>query len=296
MIRKVLIVVGILAGTAGGGFAQSTGAASAALPPGVSSGYAPVDGLRLYYEIRGSGKPLVLIHGGFGSIETFGPVLTALSASRKVIAVDLQGHGRTADIDRPIRYELMADDIAGLLAYLHVEKADVMGYSLGGGVALQVAIRHPGVVRKLVVVSAAATRSGWYPEILAAEAQMNAAVAEQMKQSPMYALYASLAPRPQDWPVVVTKLGELLKLDYDWSKGIANITAPTLLVFGDQDAVQMPAIAALFGLFGGGRHAPTFDGSGRPRAQLAILPGVTHYDIFMSPALASVASTFLDAP
>jgi hypothetical protein len=138
-----------------------------------------------------------------------------------------------------------------------------MGYSLGGGVALQVAIRHPGVVRKLVVVSAPATRSGWYPEILAAEAQMNAAVAEQMKQSPMYALYASLAPRPQDWPVVVTKLGELLKIDYDWSKGIANITAPTLLVFADQDAVQMPAMAALFGLFGGGRHAPTFDGSGR---------------------------------
>jgi hypothetical protein len=111
MIRKILIVLGILAGTATGGFAQSTGAASAALASGVSSGYAPVDGLRLYYEIHGSGKPLVLIHGGFGSIETFGPVLTALSASRKVIAVDLQGHGRTADIDRPIRYELMAGTV-----------------------------------------------------------------------------------------------------------------------------------------------------------------------------------------
>ena len=124
---------------------------------------------------------------------------------------------------------------------------------------------------------------------------MNAAAAEQMKQSPMYQLYASLAPRPQDWPVLVTKLGDLLKKDYDWSPGIKAITAPTLLVFADQDAVQMSSIVALFGLFGGGQHAPTFDGSGRPRAQLAVLPSVTHYDIFMSPALAAVASTFLDA-
>jgi len=272
------------------GFAQSAGAS-----PGMKSGYAPVNSLQLYYEIHGTGKPLVLLHGGLGSIEMFGPVLSALAASREVIAVDLQAHGRTADIDRPLRYELMADDIAGLLAYLGIGKADVMGYSLGGGVAIQVAIRHPEVVRKLVVVSCAPQRSGWYPEILSAEAQMTPAVAEQMKQSPLYQLYSSIAPRPQDWPVLVAKVRDLVTRDYDWSQDAKKITAPVLLVFADEDAVQPSSILGFFALYGGGAHAPTFDGSGKPTAKLAILPGVTHYDITMSPLLVSVTTPFLDS-
>jgi pimeloyl-ACP methyl ester carboxylesterase len=175
--------------------------------------YASVNGLNMYYELHGAGKPLsppagrplVLLHGGVGAIEMFGEVLPLLAAGRQVLAVDLQAHGRTADIDRPLSFELMADDIAALTKYLGLERADVMGYSLGGGAALQTAIRHPEVVRKLVLVSTPFKRDGWYPEIRAGMEQMGPQAAEPMKQTPMYQLYASIAPKPDDWPVLLTK-------------------------------------------------------------------------------------------
>jgi len=258
-------------------------------------GYAPVNGLRMYYEIRGAGRPLVLLHGGLGSIEMFGPNLDALSQNREVIAADLQGHGRTADIDRPLSYELMADDVASLITYLGFTKVDVMGYSLGGEVALQVAIRHPDAVRRLVLVSTAFRRDGWYPEILAAEAQMGPAVADQMKQSPVYQAWASLAPKPEDWPVLLGKLGTLLKQDYDWSKGVAGLKMPVLIVGADADAVKTAHTLELFGMFGGGKRDAGWDGSGRPSAELAILPGTSHYTISSSPALAAAVIPFLDS-
>src|ERR1700716_603815 len=152
----------------------------------LKTGYAPVNGLNLYYEIHGSGEPLILLHGGLGSTEMFGDVLPLLAKSRRVIVVDLQAHGRTADIDRPMSFDAMADDIDALMKHLGIAKADVMGYSLGGGVALRVAVRHPAAVRKLVLVSFAFKRDGWYPEIGAGMAQMSAASAEPMKQTPMY--------------------------------------------------------------------------------------------------------------
>src|SRR5437867_4570422 len=172
--------------------------------------YADVNGIKLYYEIHGTGRPLILLHGGLGAIEMFGPNLPALAKGRQVIAVDLQGHGRTADIDRPLSVALMADDIAALIKHLGLESADVMGYSLGGGVALQTAIRHPEVVRKLVVVSSAYKRDGWYPEVLAGMEMMNAEVARTWIGSPMHEAYASAAPKPEDWPTLVGKLGQLL--------------------------------------------------------------------------------------
>src|SRR5207247_10394839 len=135
------------------------------------TGYAPVNGLNLYYQIHGTGKPLLLLHGGLGATVMFDEVRPALSKDRQVIAVDLQAHGRTGDIDRPLSYDAMADDIAALLKNLGIEKADVMGYSVGGGVALRTAVRHPEVVRKLVLVSTAFRRDGWYPEVLAGMAQ-----------------------------------------------------------------------------------------------------------------------------
>ena len=179
--------------------------------------YADVNGIRLYYETHGKGRPLVLLHGGLGAIEMFGPNLPTLARGRQLIAVDLQGHGRTADIDRPLSVELMADDIAALIKHLGIDSADVMGYSLGGGVALQTAIRHPEVVRKLVVVSTPFRRNGFYPDILAQQAQVTAAAAEQMKQTPMYQLYASIAPRPDDWPRLLGKIGDAMKVDFDFS-------------------------------------------------------------------------------
>jgi len=177
--------------------------------------HAAVNGLEMYYEIHGEGEPLILLHGGVGAIEMFGEVLPLLAEGRRVIAVDLQAHGRTADIDRPMTFEAMADDVAALIEHLELGEADVMGYSLGGGVALRTAIHNPEVVRKLVLVSTPFRRDGWYPEVLAGMDQMGHAAAEPMKQTPMYQLYSSVAPRPEDWPVLLTKLGGLLGQDYD---------------------------------------------------------------------------------
>jgi pimeloyl-ACP methyl ester carboxylesterase len=193
------------------------------------------------------------LHGGVGAIEMFGEVLPLLAEGRRVIAVDLQAHGRTADIDRPLSFESMADDIAALVGYLEIERTDVVGYSLGGGVALQTAIRHPEVVRKLVVVSTPFERSGWYPEVLAGMEQMSPEAAEPMKQTPMYQLYASVAPKPEDWPVLLTKLGELLRQDYDWSEVVEAIKAPTMIVVGDADSVHTAHAVRFFELLGGGK-------------------------------------------
>jgi pimeloyl-ACP methyl ester carboxylesterase len=258
--------------------------------------YAEVNGLNMYYEIHGSGEPLILLHGGVGAIEMFGEVLPLLAEGRRVVAVDLQAHGRTADIDRPLSYEMMADDIAALIGHLGLEKADVMGYSLGGGVALQTAIRHPEVVRKLVLVSTPFKRDGWYPEILAGMGQLGPEAAEPMKQTPMYQLYAGVAPRPEDWPELLTKLGRLLGQDYDWSEEVSAIEAPTIIVVGDADSVRTAHAVEFFELLGGGKADAGWDRSEMPNAQLAILPATTHYDIFSSPTLASAVTSFLDAP
>ena len=257
----------------------------------VTTGYAPVNGLKLYYEIHGSGEPLILIHGGVVGITMFGPNLATLSEKRKVIAVELQGHGHTADIDRPLSYEAMADDIHGLMKFLRVEQADVMGYSLGGGVALQTAMRHPESLRKLVVVSAAFKRDGWYPEVLAATAQMGPAAGEQMKQSPLFNLYPNV-----NWAVLFTKLGELLRKDYDWRREVAGIKSPTMLVFADADAIRPAHIIEFYGLLGGGQKDAGLDGSGRSTNQLAVLPGLTHYTASSAASLATVVGSFLDAP
>jgi len=260
------------------------------------TGYALVNGLNLYYESHGTGEPLILLHGGLGATEMFGEVLPLLSKTRRVIAVDLQAHGRTADIDRPMTFEAMADDIAALMKHLEIERADVMGYSLGGVVALRIAVRHPDMVRKLVLVSIAFRLDGWYPEIVSGMAHVGAGSAEAMKQTPMYQLYARIAPKPADWPVLLTKIGELLRMDYDWSKDVAAIKAPTLLVFGDADAVRTAHAVQFFELLGGGKKDGGWDGSGMSNARLAILPGLTHYNIFSSPALASTVTPFLDVP
>jgi pimeloyl-ACP methyl ester carboxylesterase len=260
-----------------------------------------VNGLHLYYEVHGSGKPpvetpLVLLHGGVGSIEMFGEVLPLLAAGRQVIAVDLQAHGRTADIDRPLSFERMAGDIAALIEQLGFERADLMGYSLGGGVALQTAIRHPQRVRRLVLVSTPFKRDGWYPEVLAGMGQMGPGAAEPMKQTPMYQLYAGIAPLPEDWPALLSKLGDLLRQDYDWSNEVAAIQAPVLVVVGDADSVRTAHAVEFFELLGGGMADAGWDRSGMSNARLAILPGTTHYDIFFSPTLASTVTPFLDEP
>jgi pimeloyl-ACP methyl ester carboxylesterase len=188
----------------------------------------------------------------------------------------------------------MADDIAALIGRLGLGKADVMGYSLGGGVALQTAVRHPEVVDRLVVVSTVFRRTGFYADMLVMQNQVNASLADNMKQTPMYELYRSVAPRPQDWPRLLDKIGALMKEDFDLSKQIAGITVPTLIVAGDADIFPPAHAVEMFGLLGGGQRDGGWDGAGRPKSRLAILPGLTHYTIFADPALAATVIPFLD--
>ena len=263
-------------------------------PP--KTGYAPINGLNMYYEIHGRGQPLVLLHGGFGLTSMFGEVLSQLAATRQVIAADLQGHGRTADIDRPLSLEAMGDDIAGLIRHLGFAQADVMGYSMGGGAALRAAIQHPELVRKLVLASVPYKRDGWYPEMVAAMGQMSAAAAEFMKDTPMYQSYVAVAPDPDHFPALCDKMGEMLRRDYDWSAEVTALKMPTLLVFGDADGAPPSHAAQFFELLGGGKRDGHWDGSGMSKSQLAILPGTTHYTIFSLPALAAAVTPFLDAP
>jgi pimeloyl-ACP methyl ester carboxylesterase len=225
----------------------------------------------------------------------FEQILPSLAEKRQVIAVELQGHGHTADVDRPLSIELMSDDIAALINHLGLKNVDMMGYSLGGGVALQTAIRHPTAIRKLTLVSTPCKSQGWYPEVLVGMASMNAESAQAMIGSPPHQAYASAAPKPQDWPALVEKTGRLLKQDYDWSADVAALKVPTLLVFADADSVRPEHIVEMFQLRGGGKQDAGWDGSGMSNARLAILPGTTHYNIFSSPMLVSAITPFLDA-
>lgn len=258
---------------------------------GATGRYVPMNGLALYYEEHGAGEPLIVLHGGVGAHEMFGPNLQALAAGRRVIAVHLQGHGRTADIARPLRYELMADDIAALLAHLGIPTADLLGYSLGAGVALQTAMRHPAMVRKLVAISRPCKRDGWYPEVRASFDQMGPETGRFMSQSPLSQLYPTV-----DWPTLFAKLGDLERQDYDWSAQVAQLTMPVLLMFADADAVRLSHILEFYGLLGGGQRDAGLDGSGRSVNRLAILPGCTHYDILATAAVTQAALPFLDAP
>ncbi len=251
--------------------------------------------MKLYYEIHGTGSPLVLLHGAFGNVAMFGDLLPTLAKGHRVIAVDLQGHGRTADIDRPIHPTTMADDIAELLASLGVDTADIMGYSLGGAVAVHTAIRHTGIVRKLVIVSEPCKRAGFFPATIATMDSMGPATAAMLKQSHLYEVYAKIAPHPENWTALVAKIATLIQTDFDWSADVAKIAAPTLLIFGDNDAIRPAHMVEFFGLLGGGQREPNWDGSGMSTARLAILPGETHLSVIRSPALASTVIPFLDA-
>jgi pimeloyl-ACP methyl ester carboxylesterase len=259
--------------------------------------YADVNGLSLYYQEQGDGgEPLIMLHGGFGTGDSFGPVLDELAGTRRVITADLQAHGGTADIDRPLRFATMADDIAGLIGQLGLEHADVLGLSLGGGVALRLAIQHPHLVRRLVVMSAPASRDGWYPEVRAGFDAMGRQLEPMFRQSPLFAAYAKVAPRVEDFPVLIDKVGDCTRQDYDWRAEIAAITAPVMLVYADADSISPAHIAEFYALLGGGLKDGNWDGSTRPAARLAIMPGHVHTDVLTAPGLAGAVSTFLDAP
>ena len=238
--------------------------------------YAAVNGITLYYEVHGTGRPLIMLHGGFGSFEMFSDLSPALAVNHQVIGVDLYGHGRTALTDRPLCFEHMADDIAGLIEHLGLEKVDLLGYSLGGAVALQTAIRHPERVNKLVLISTPFKRTGWHPEH---QIGMASLTPEGFMHTPVYDGYVQFAPKPEDFPRLVANMREALSQDYDWTEQVSALKMPTLIIASDADGFPPSHAAAFFSLLGGGLKDAGWNGEHLVASQLAILPGATHYNI-----------------
>ena len=258
------------------------------------SGHVAVNGVNYYYEIHGQGEPLLLLHGGLGSIDMFRPVLPTLAKSRRLIAVDLHGHGRTTLGERPISLVDMGDDIAAILKKLGIAQLDAFGYSLGGGVAFRLAVQHPQMVRRLALVSAGYAQDGFYPEMLPMQAQVGAAMAEHMKDTPMYKSYMAVAPKPEDFPRLLDRMGEYMRKPYDWSEDVKKLSMPVMIVFADSDMYRPEHVVSFYKLLGGGLKDAGWMREHMPRNRLAILPGLTHYDIFLAPELTRTVRPFLD--
>jgi pimeloyl-ACP methyl ester carboxylesterase len=264
----------------------------------VVGAYADVNGLHMYYEIHGTGRPLIALHGGLGSGEMFGPILATLSDRHQVIVADLQGHGRTADIDRPIDTRLMADDIAGLIQHLDLDRPDVMGYSLGGGAAFWTAVKYPERIGRLIMVSTNMQRDAIYADMLVQQGQVGAASVEFLKETPMYQLYQRVAPRPEDFGRLLDKIGASMAKDFDFADEVRKLQVPTMIACADADMAPPRHYVELFELLGGGQRDGGWMREGRPAGghALAVIPNATHYDVIESTVLAAAAVTFLDAP
>jgi pimeloyl-ACP methyl ester carboxylesterase len=263
-----------------------------------SSGYADAaEGLKVYYEIYGKGEPIVVMAGGFGDTSSMMQVIGPLSRTRQVIGIELEGHGHTALRKTPMSHERNGDDVAAVLRHLKIAKADIAGYSHGGDAAIRMAIQHPEAVRNLIIISTAAERDGWFPELLPAMTSVSAAQLPQFKQTPFYQRYVKIAPHPDQFGLLLDRMGELMKKDYDWRPAIAKLQMPTLLLFADHDAVSTRHIAEFFALFGGGVQDAGYVGQPKmSRARLAIVPGYTHYNFGMGLDIARVIEGYLTHP
>lgn len=266
-------------------------AAPAAAP---RTGYAEINGVRYYHEVRGEGSPLLLLHGGLGSIDMFGPVVDALAETHEVILVDLHGHGRTGLGDRKISLVDQGDDLAILLDQLGYDAVDVAGYSMGAGIAFRLAVQHPDKVRRLVLVSGGYAQDAFYPEMLPMQAQVGAAMADLMKDTPMYRSYVKVAPNPDEFPKLLDAMGELMRTPYDWSADVPTLKMPVELVYGDSDMFRLEHAVDFYHLLGGGLGDAGWQREHMSQNRLAILPNLTHYEMFLSPLLASTIRDFLD--
>jgi pimeloyl-ACP methyl ester carboxylesterase len=258
------------------------------------TGHVEANGVDYYYEVRGRGEPLLLLHGGLGSIDMFGPVLPKLAEKRKVIAVDLQGHGRTELGTRPLSLIAMGDDMAALVKALGHPQVDVLGYSMGGGVAFRCAVQHPEAVRRMVLVSTGYAQDGFYPEMLPQQAAVGAAMADQMKETPMYKSYMAVAPTPADFPRLLDQMGAWMRTPYDWSGDVATLKMPVMLIYGDSDMYRPEHVVRFYQLLGGGLKDAGWMRENMSQNRLAIIPNRTHYDVFLAPELVSAALPFLN--
>jgi len=268
---------------------------TAATPKLTKSGHAAVNGVNYYYAIYGTGEPLLLLHGGMLHTEMFGPNLTKLAQSRQVIGVDLQGHGRTPLGDREISLVDIGNDMAGVLKKLGYDKVDVLGYSMGGGVAFQLAAQHPEMVRRLVLVSTPYAQDGFYPEMLPLQAAMSAAMAEQMKETPIYKSYVAIAPHPEEFPKLLDAMGAYMRKSYDWSADVKKLTMPVMLIYGDSDMFRPEHEVKFYQLLGGGLKDAGWQREHMSQNRLAILPNITHYEMGVAPQLVDAALPFLNA-
>jgi pimeloyl-ACP methyl ester carboxylesterase len=266
-----------------------------AKPAPTKKGHVLANGVNYYYEIHGRGEPLLLLHGGLGSFDMFRPmVLPALAKERQVIGVDLHGHGRTALGDRPINLVDIGNDLAIVLKQLGYDKVDVLGYSFGGGAALRLAVQHPALVRRLAIASAPYAQEGFHPEMLPQQAAVGAAMADAMKATPMYTSYVAVAPRPQDFPRLLDRMGELMRTPYDWSEDVKKLQMPVMLIYGDADMIRPDHIVRFYQLLGGGLRDAGWTREHMSKNRLAILPDLTHYEVFLSPLLAPTVLPFLN--
>ena len=261
----------------------------------VRSGYADVNGIKLYHEIYGQGEPLVLIHGGLTTIDEMQGWVQALAQTRQVIALEMQGHGRTADSERPMTFATMGDDIGAVLNYLKIPKADLVGHSFGGASAIRAAIQHPEKVRRLVVISSPYARSGWYPEAQRGMSQVGAAMAENMMQTPT-GRFSKGWPEPKRFPQFLDKMGKMMSEDYDWSADIAKLPMPALLVFADNDSVSQKHVAEFFALLDGGVKEPGWLNTQLSKSRLAVVPGYSHYNFITSAEVPQLVGKFLADP
>jgi pimeloyl-ACP methyl ester carboxylesterase len=266
---------------------------TATLQP-TKSGHAAVNGVNYYYAVYGTGEPLLLLHGGLGQIEMFGPNLAKLAQSRQVIGVDLQGHGRTPLGAREINLIDVGNDMAGVLKQLGYDKVDVLGYSMGGGVAFQFAAQHPEMVRRLALVSAGYSQDGFYPEMLPQQASVGAAMAVLMKETPMYKSYVAIAPHPEEFPKLLEQMGASMRKSYDWSAEVKKLTMPVILIFGDSDMYRPEHIVKFYQLLGGGLKDAGWQREHMSQNRLAILPNITHYEMGLAPQLIDTALPFLN--
>lgn len=260
-----------------------------------SSGYVAANGVNYWFEIHGKGEPLLLLHGGLFSTGMFGPTLTKLAEHHRVIGIDLHGHGRTALGTRTkISAIDIGRDLGVVIQKLGLRQVDVMGYSFGGISALQLAFQRPELVRRLVVVSAPYARNGFFADMLPQQAAVSSAMADAMKDTPMYKAYLAIAPRPQDFPRLLDAMGEFMRQDYDWSASVKQLTMPVMLVYGDADMIRPEHIVSFYQLLGGGLRDAGWTREHMSKNRLAILPDVTHYEMGTAPILATTVLSFLD--
>jgi pimeloyl-ACP methyl ester carboxylesterase len=258
-------------------------------------GYADVNGIRLYHEIYGHGEPLVLIHGGLTTISQMQGWVQPLAERWQVIAVEMQGHGRTADTDRSMNFAVMGDDIAALLDHLRIPNACLVGHSFGGASAIRAAIQHPEKVRRLVVISSPYAKYGWFPESQRGMSQVGSAMAANMMQTPT-GRFSKQWPEPQRFPQFLDKMGKMLSEDYDWSAEIARLPMPVLLVFADNDSISQKHIAEFFALLGGGVKEPGWLNTQLSRSRLAVVPGYSHYNLITSAEVPEIVGRYLADP